>query len=117
MKTILLTILICILSVRISDAQWVQVNYGLPVTSSIIMASGGNNLYGKTGGDAVYLSTNIGTNCSFSGVPGLLAVYGNNVFYDLTGDNFIDLSGLILADNNTYNFISCESPCLCPSCP
>ena len=60
MKSILSAVLIYILSVQISSAQWVQVSSGLDNRDVTSLASGTNIIFAGTYNFGVYSSTNNG---------------------------------------------------------
>lgn len=88
MKSILLTILVCILSVQISNAQWVPVSNGMGKLQNVLsLAYSGNNIFAGTVGSEVYLSMNNGTSWSKTAFPTrkdrgvtVLAAKGNYIF-------------------------------------
>lgn len=61
MKTTLLTILVCALSVQISIAQWVLVNNGMENIGITSLTCSGNTIFAGTPTGGVYLSSDNGT--------------------------------------------------------
>ncbi len=102
MNKIILTIVICILSVQISNAQWVQLNTGMGnVNVSAISISGNNIFVGAFGPNAnVYLSSNNGTSwiqTSLNQPVSSIVVRGNSIFAGIGSPNF---SGVYLSTND-----------------
>ncbi|MDQ3019268.1 MAG: hypothetical protein M3R36_01665 [Bacteroidota bacterium] len=102
MKSIFSTILICILSVHISNAQWEQVSNGMGNKIVYSLAVNGNNLFAGTWNAGVYLSTNNGTSWSQTSFNNRdvrsLAVNGNNVYAGTA------IYGIYLSTNNGTNW-------------
>ncbi len=85
-KTIFLTIVLSILSVQISNAQWVQMNTGMGNQTINSLAVNGNNIFAGTfnnaPGNGVYKSTDNGTTWTQTGLN-----YGNVVSLAANGKN------------------------------
>ncbi len=104
MKTIFITIFLCIMSLQISNAQWELVNIGMGNVEVRSLAVNGNNIFAGvfgTGG-GVYLSTNNGliwtlTSLSNQSVYSL-AVNGNNIFAGTVSN------GVYLSTNSGTNW-------------
>ena len=112
MKSTFLTILLCILSVQISNAQWVQTNgpYGGRVEC---LAASGTNLFAGTY-VGVFLSTNNGTSWTEvnSGLTNTnvrsLAVSGTNLFAGTHG------GGVFLSTNNGASWTAVNNGLVSP---
>jgi len=104
MKTIFLTILLCIVSVQISNAEWAQVTNGMGNRFVYSLATGGNNIYAGTNTYGVYLSTDNGNNWTQTSLNNQsiysLAVNGNYIFAGTT----LSTNGVYLSTNNGGNW-------------
>ncbi len=103
MKTIIFTIIILsIISVQITNAQWVRVSSGMGITPIKSLAVSGNNIFAGTYNppNGIYLSTNNGTSWLQSGLNNQnvysLAISGNNIF----AGTLAPYNGVYLSTNN-----------------
>jgi photosystem II stability/assembly factor-like uncharacterized protein len=100
MKSIFLTIIICILSVQITSAQWVLMNNGIGNADVRALVYSGNNIFaGVIGsGGGVYLSTNNGSSWNQTTLSNQsvysLVVNGNNIFAGTINN------GVFISDDN-----------------
>lgn len=98
MKATLLTILVCVFSIQISNAQWVQTSNGLGDVIVYSLAANEGNIFVGTISNVLYLSTNNGITWTQSSLGNelcySLATNGNNVFAG-TGSH-----GVFLSTNN-----------------
>lgn len=105
MKTVFYTILICSLSVPLSNAEWVQVTNGMGNRFVYSLAIGGDNIYAGTNTYGVYLSTDNGANWTQTSLNNQtvysLAINGNYIFAGTTAP----ANGLYLSTNNGSNWI------------
>ena len=103
MKSTILTIFLCILSIQISNAQWVQASNGMDNRDVSKMASGGITIYAGTSNGGVYLSTNNGVSWTQTTLNNRyvtsLVVNGNNIFAGTFGN------GVYLSTNNGASWV------------
>lgn len=84
MKAMLLTILVCVFSIQMSNAQWVLVNNGMENIGITSLACSGNTIFAGTPGSGVYSSSNNGAAWTQSNLNNqdvrALATNGNNIY-------------------------------------
>ena len=101
---------ILVLSLHSANAQWVQVDSGLPAnTSAMCLAVSGSNIFAGTWAAGVFLSTNNGTSWTAvnSGLTNtnvnVLAVGGSNIFAGTDG------GGIFLSTNSGTSWTAVDS--------
>ncbi len=106
-KTIFLIIIVSIISVQISNAQWVQVSNGMGNITARSLAYSGDMIFAGTSQYGIYVSTNEGLNWTQTGlsmptqVVYSIAINGNHMF---AGTGSGSANNVYLSTNNGINW-------------
>lgn len=102
MKTIILVTILCVISVQVSNSQWVQINNGMGNRHIYSLAFNANTLFAGGSNAGVFFSTDNGANWTQTSLPSLtvwaIAVIGENIFAGTLGN------GVYLSTNNGSNW-------------